>query len=264
MLVEITFKIIKMKQTYRVIKTKFIFLILIYLSQHIYAQCIISHDQNGVNLNFNDNTLLRYGQGFTAECDGNLEYVQFIANSTGTLSAGVLKIYSGNNTNNSPIYNQSYQQIIINSINDPVRININENLMLINDNQYIFEFEVNNINLLADLQAGYSGGSAYEFGDEIQELDFLFDVSIIAEPTLSTESINYKKKEVLLFPNPSSNYIKISNLDEKENFIIYSALGKEIKNGFIYKNQSIDIKNFMNGLYFLKLSNGFTINFIKK
>ena len=41
-------------------------------------------------------------------------------------------------------------------------------------------------------------------------------------------------------------------------------LGSEIKKGVISNGENIDINNFTNGLYFLKLDKGSTIKFIKK
>ena len=59
-----------------------------------YSQCLINYNNNGTNLTFF--AFEELGQGFTSLCDGELEYVQFVANSTGIITAGTLKIYNGN------------------------------------------------------------------------------------------------------------------------------------------------------------------------
>ena len=72
------------------------------------------------------------------------------------------------------------------------------------------------------------------------------------------------ENNIKLFPNPSSELIQISGLKENENYRIYNISGSEIKNGIVSNNEQIDIRNFSNGLYFLKFDNGNTIKFIKK
>ena len=67
-----------------------------------------------------------------------------------------------------------------------------------------------------------------------------------------------------LFPNPSSELIQVSGLNENEKYRIYNISGAEIKNGIVSNNEQIDIRNFTNGLYFLKFYNGNTIKFIKE
>ena len=67
-----------------------------------------------------------------------------------------------------------------------------------------------------------------------------------------------------LFPNPSSEFIKVSGLSENQKFTIYNILGAEIKNGLISNNEQIDISNFTNGIYFLKFEDGITLKFLKE
>jgi len=71
-------------------------------------------------------------------------------------------------------------------------------------------------------------------------------------------------KNITLFPNPSSDFIQVSNLIEIENFKIFNILGVLIKKGTISNSSEIDIKNFDNGLYFLKFDKGNTLTFLKK
>ena len=82
-------------------------------------------------------------------------------------------------------------------------------------------------------------------------------------PVLSLLNISSLKK-ISIYPNPSSEFIHISNLKSKEFYRIYNALATEIKNGYISDNKSISIRDFTNGLYFLTFDNGNTIKFIKE
>ena len=248
-----------MKQIYLSIRIS-LFIALITLSKDALAQCPITHNQNGTNI-IGDQVFL-WGQGFTAECDGNLEYVQLISNATGTVSAGTLNIYNGNSVSGTPLHTQSHPSIRINQVNDPIRVDITGTLSLVQNNQYTFEFTVNYIDVLADLTNGYSGGTAFQSGEKISVADFFFNVSITS--ALSIDD-NYEfDKEISLFPNPSSDFIIISNLEIIEKYSIFNALGQEVIKGSIKNNEEIDIRNFTNGLYFLKFDNGNTLKFIKE
>lgn len=248
-----------MKQIYLTIKINIIIGIM-FLSQIANSQCQIS-STNGTSLN-NISSLLM-GQGFIAECDGELEYVQFIAGETGTVSNGTLNVYSGNNVSGTPIYTQSYSSITINNIGDPIRINIANTLALTLNSQYTFEFTVDNgIDIFGNLSDVYPGGSAFQNGEEFPSADWGFTASIL-NSTLSIDDFN-KNENLKLFPNPSSEYVQISGLKELVNYKIYNVLGTEIKKGVIANDKQIDIKYFINGLYFLKFDNGNTIKFIKE
>jgi len=80
---------------------------------------------------------------------------------------------------------------------------------------------------------------------------------------LSTDDIEFDKT-IRIYPNHSTEFIQVSGLSETESYLIYSVLGAEITSGIISNNEKIDIKNYSNGLYFLKLENGNTIKFIKE
>ena len=81
---------------------------------------------------------------------------------------------------------------------------------------------------------------------------------------LNNDEFTINQNKIKLYPNPSSDFIKISGLSKNENFSIYNLLGEKIKNGTIGTNEAIDIHNFSDGLYFLKLENGNTIKFLKE
>lgn len=251
-----------MKQLYKTIKIYLIISVL-FLSQTAISQCQISDIGNGSDVESSAGASFLWGQGFTSECDGDLEYVQFVSNETGTVSAGTLNVYSGNSVSGTPIYSQSHPSITINNIGDPIRINITNTLALTQNNQYTFEFTVDNaMNVLADFSGGYTGGSAFQDGVEFATINFIFEVSI-SNSTLSLDDF-VENKNIQLFPNPSSDFIIISNLEKIETFSILNTLGQEVVKGKIINDEKIDISNFKNGLYFLRFENGNTIKFIKE
>ena len=71
-------------------------------------------------------------------------------------------------------------------------------------------------------------------------------------------------KTIKLFPNPSTDFIKVSELTAKENYKIFTILGSEIKRGSVSNNETIDIRNLNFGVYFLKFDNGTTKKIVKK
>jgi hypothetical protein len=81
--------------------------------------------------------------------------------------------------------------------------------------------------------------------------------------TLGVDDIIDVKLSLKLFPNPSVNFIKISGLSEKANYIIYNLLGKEILRGKVLNEENIFIQDLSNGTYFIKVENAKAIKFIK-
>jgi hypothetical protein len=84
---------------------------------------------------------------------------------------------------------------------------------------------------------------------------------IVLSSTLNIN--NATTNNVKIYPNPSSQFIQISNINSNESYTIFSIFGNKIKNGIISNNTQIDISNFANGIYLLKFDSGNTIKFIK-
>jgi hypothetical protein len=81
--------------------------------------------------------------------------------------------------------------------------------------------------------------------------------------TLGVDDITDMKLSLKLFPNPSVNFIKISGLSEKANYIIYNLLGKEIAKGKVLNEENIFIQGLSNGTYFIKIKNAKALKFMK-
>ncbi|WP_130734587.1 T9SS-dependent choice-of-anchor J family protein [Flavobacterium sp. J27] len=82
--------------------------------------------------------------------------------------------------------------------------------------------------------------------------------------TLSNEEFNKEIRSLKLYPNPSSDNITISGLEETENYIIYNVVGSKISSGNISNNQLINIQYLKAGIYFIEFENGDTVKFIKE
>jgi len=93
--------------------------------------------------------------------------------------------------------------------------------------------------------------------------DHLYFLGIDCGNTLSIDDFHLTEKKSIL-PNPANGFITVSNLESIENFIIINELGQEVKKGVVSNQEEINIKNFANGLYFMKFDDGNTIKFIKK
>mgnify|MGYP000353786126 CR=1 FL=1 len=61
--------------------------------------------------------------------------------------------------------------------------------------------------------------------------------------------------KISIFPNPSSDFINIANLDTSKKYNVYSITGRLIKQGIVSKTKPINIQNISKGMYFLQLEN---------
>lgn len=221
-----------------------------------YAQCDIEH----LTTMFASNIApLHLGQSFTAECDGVLESFRIHASEAGTLESNTFHIYEGNTISGAPIYSQTFSDFVIENVDDPMIFDVTGNVPLSADSQYTF-YLVTNINIFAAEENPYPGGSIWVNATNAPELDISFGVTI-ADGSLGTSDIAIQNAKV--YPNPTSDYIQISNATQFENYTIYNTLGKIVSNGNMNVNERIDVRSYSNGLYFLKFDNGSTFRFIK-
>lgn len=69
---------------------------------------------------------------------------------------------------------------------------------------------------------GYPSGTVFQNSQEVSSVDFIFGISITTS-TLSIDDDYEFNKEIRLFPNPSSDFIIISNLETIEKYSILNA-----------------------------------------
>ena len=81
---------------------------------------------------------------------------------------------------------------------------------------------------------------------------------------LNTTIFGENKNNLVLFPNPSLDVIRIKS-DENEELKtkMYSLQGQLVLEGTYQSNQDIDVSNLSSGLYLVQV-NGLTIKFSKK
>lgn len=94
-------------------------------------------------------------------------------------------------------------------------------------------------------------------------LDWFGVDDIYSDYGLSTPEFSETKTRLKLYPNPTTDYIQISNLNTTENFKVYNVLGSEVISGQVSQNEKIDIHNLSNGMYLLMLDSGETMKFLK-
>ncbi len=83
------------------------------------------------------------------------------------------------------------------------------------------------------------------------------------ESALSVGVLNGPDK-IEVYPNPSSDYIKINNLNTQQHYAIYNSVGEEIMESYILNKGEIDISHLSNGIYFIRLENEISAKFIKQ
>ena len=73
----------------------------------------------------------------------------------------------------------------------------------------------------------------------------------------------YETSEIKLHPNPSSDYLNITNILNTTEFAIYDTYGKMVSKGILEPNSIVGIKQFAVGIYFLHIKNKAPIKFVK-
>jgi len=98
---------------------------------------------------------------------------------------------------------------------------------------------------------------------EIQKIIVNFINEYYTTNTLSIDNPNLKTR-ISMYPNPATEFIKLSGLTKTEKYGLFNISGKEMNNGNISNNEKLDIQNLNDGFYFMRFDNGNTIKFIKK
>jgi hypothetical protein len=119
-----------------------------------------------------------------------------------------------------------------------------------------------------------SSGKLYFSGDnllvkpEANSTETSIPVSIIQKITftdevLSTQNVGLNKNNLQLYPNPSTDYIRIKSEAKSLDVKIYSLEGKLVVSGTYKSDEDINISKLNAGVYLVQ-ANGVTIKFIKK
>ena len=98
-----------------------------------------------------------------------------------------------------------------------------------------------------DIIISQPSGEVYYFTiDSIRKIYFTTGTSLLEV---------LPKNDITLYPNPSKNYIILSNINAKTPMSIYNMNGVLVMSDIIYQDKSINISNLSNGVYIVKVGN---------
>ena len=89
-----------------------------------------------------------------------------------------------------------------------------------------------------------------------------FKISKFTSTFVSTESIS-TDEELILYPNPTIDCIKVSGLKQTMEYRISNLLGIQILKGELSSDEEISLQHLNSGVYFLQLKSGKIMKFIK-
>ncbi|AOW21100.1 T9SS type A sorting domain-containing protein [Urechidicola croceus] len=92
-----------------------------------------------------------------------------------------------------------------------------------------------------------------------------YETTIDNCPALGIDQELIKESKISIYPNPSSDYIEISNLSENVKCTISNITGQIVKNTKVSSsNNRINISDLAKGFYFVDLEGKKTIKLVKK
>ncbi len=124
-----------------------------------------------------------------------------------------------------------------------------------------FTFGVNNayVNEM-DFDAG---NTIYAFGDYFDGTNITYLLYKADLSTLGIANNSFNAKQIAITPNPTTDYLEISNLESDTIYTIYSVDGKLALTGNTISGEQINVSKLNAGIYFLNLKDGNTFKFIK-
>jgi hypothetical protein len=99
-------------------------------------------------------------------------------------------------------------------------------------------------------------------GNDVTEV-IVNNITVLETPILklfNTNNINSQKRVLLVYPNPTNDFLTIENSSNETNYSILSLSGKVILEG---KGKHINVINLPTGTYLLKMNNLIITKFIK-
>lgn len=224
------------------------------------SQCIITHATNSPWSTYNNPGPNLYGQSFTAECNGDMEYFEVVSTSAGTVTSATFKIFDGITVSGTPMYSQVHPDIVVANGNDPIRFDITGAVPLIQGNYYTFEFSISLVDIKFETDGDYSGGYLWENGNASIFSNLFFTVSSLGTADLNEQA--FSKDEKVISPNPANDFVQISGLGQSDDYRIFNVMGNEVAQGNVDLNEKVDVSQFESGIYFLKLEDGTNLRFV--
>ncbi len=239
-------------------KKNYVFIILLVLTMSNLTAQNVCQEQNFTNNGVGGNII---GQSiFMRVCSGFFSSIELERNDEGVELIAEFTIFTGQTFMGTPRYTQ---MVLIPQGEGPFTINFNDgvgDLSFFEDSQYTFMLSNPALQLKSSSDINsYEDGQMFIDVGFINNDDLWFKLSITS--TLNIANSEIQKQS--LFPNPASDYFRISGIDQSGIFTIYNRLGIVVKNGIVSKDEEVNIQNLPNGLYFLKIDDGKTFKFIK-
>jgi len=73
------------------------------------------------------------------------------------------------------------------------------------------------------------------------------------EITGATSAVEMPRKPLRVYPNPSGNYLTVSDTDGVARIVVYNMVGREVKSFQVEDNSTYDIGNLSDGIYLVGL-----------
>lgn len=215
------------------------------------GQCTFGNDIGS----FDPQNNFDWAQSFTAECDGFLEYVEFITGSGGTQQARTLEIFEGATVSGEPFYTQDFPLMSFGAAGESLRIVLEEDFPILEGDEFTFQIPGVTVNLLVDINNPYPGGFAFENGGEFnQVVDFVFNVSITDE-SLSTNQ--FALTDVSVYPNPTTDQVTVSfgQTFQEAQLTVYNVQGAVVQqeNALDTSAMETNISKLTSGIYLVVL-----------
>ena len=82
------------------------------------------------------------------------------------------------------------------------------------------------------------------------------------ENALGINEVNLKNN-ITLFPNPTNDFIQISNINSSVPYTIYNIYGSKVANGIMKPNENISVEYLAAGVYIFKTEDSGAMKFVK-
>ncbi|WP_298892952.1 T9SS type A sorting domain-containing protein [uncultured Psychroserpens sp.] len=80
---------------------------------------------------------------------------------------------------------------------------------------------------------------------------YVLEDDVLSKIDLSLSVDEFSNIDFKIFPNPATNYLKLTNKD-KLDYTIYDSRGRTIKSGTVFPNDQIDVSSLSQGHYHIK------------
>jgi hypothetical protein len=116
--------------------------------------------------------------------------------------------------------------------------------------------------LVATPQTGYNFVNWTENGTEVStNATYSFtvtqDSSVVANFTFTSSIAENEYHNIVIYPNPTDNYLCFSNLESEKlmSIKIYNIFGQSVLNFSDFDADKIDVSNLVKGIYFVEIKN---------